>query len=124
MTIDESARRFTSDERSVAEYLAAQGAAVEALPEAQDAKNPDALVDRRPTEFKTPRAPSVNAVTQNIKRAKLQASDVVIDGRRVGLSHGTARQGLADAVRKYGNQLTSVQVLGPDFQLRWPPGES
>lgn len=109
--IVEVAREFDQKERAIANYFVDLGVNVEAIKPVDSIdyfKNPDALFRWSPddsgrlTELKTLNSGSNEAVRKNILRAGEQlddhgGGDVVIDGRKVGLTEAEARRGYARA---------------------------
>jgi hypothetical protein len=132
------ARAFQPHELPTAELLASEGKSVHARAEvdAQNVKNPDALVRTAPddpgtyAEFKRPTANSTKAVKKALTDAEKQLRDyggglAVIDGRAVQLSREVAEAGLARAaglVRSDARALPSeVRILlGDGTQIQVP----
>lgn len=67
-------------------------------------------------------AATINAVRQNIKIAKAQADYVIIDGRRVGLSHGMAIRAVHAQVRA-GRMagIKELRILTSTGEYVWTP---
>jgi hypothetical protein len=132
------ARAFQPHELPTAELLASEGKSVHARAEvnAQNVKNPDALVRARPddpgtyTEFKQPQRPTDSAVKDEIRRAAKQldqygGGDLVLDGRANGLSREAAERGLRRALgqaQTHGSVLPSRIriVLGDGSSIHYP----
>ena len=121
--VDERARRFPPRERRVADYLAAEGAAVVARREdpAARRRQPDADVDGLATEFKSlDPDPSHGTVKQALKRGIGQAPHIVVDSRDSGLSQGNAHRGLARFLgTPEGRSFASIRLIGDDFDINW-----
>ncbi len=81
---------------------------------------PDAVVDGRPVEIKVLREATVNAIAQGVRRGRAQARSLVVDGRAVDLPVSVAIEGLAEAIRKYHEDLDDVMILCPDTDVHWP----
>ncbi len=81
---------------------------------------PDAVVDGGPTEIKVLREPTINAVAQGLRRGRAQARSLIIDGRGVDLPGAVAHEGLAEAIRKYGDDLDQVMILCREVDIHWP----
>jgi hypothetical protein len=118
-TIDESERQFTPEEREIAELLKGEGKDVKALPTQEGQRNPDAEVDGKPTEFKSPEpgadsATIRNEVNQSIKRGG-QARDIIIDARGTGMTEGEAERGLARVSGIARERLDTVRIIGDGF---------
>ena len=122
-TIDESGRTFTPEEGKIASKLAAEGKDVKALPENNPTgvRNPDALVDGKPTEFKTP-APGANSNTiknevSSSIRGTGQARNIVIDAENSGLTQVEAERALNRIAGIQNGKLDSVRIIGKGFDL-------
>jgi hypothetical protein len=104
--------------------LADQGKDVQAVPESSEpgVRSPDALVDGKPTEFKSldPGATSgtiKNTVGQSISGTG-QARDIVIDARGSGLDPAEAERGLARVGGIAGGKLDSVRIIGDGYDVQ------
>jgi hypothetical protein len=120
-TIDETERQFTPEEREIAELLKDEGKDVKALPEKEGQRNPDAEVDGKPTEFKSPEpgadsATIRNEVNESIKGGG-QARDIVIDARGTGMTEGEAERGLARVSGIARGRLDTVRIIGDGFDV-------
>jgi contact-dependent growth inhibition (CDI) system CdiA-like toxin len=120
--VDQRARTFLPAELAIAEVLADNGAAVVALVEdhSRPERQPDALVDGRVTEFKSlSRGASDATVKNQLRTARGQAPNVVIDARGSGLAEDSAALGLR---RFLGTPwakdcYASIVVLGDDYMI-------
>jgi hypothetical protein len=139
----DTAHYFNDNERSVADYLAANtGAYVESLATARDGRFPDALVgyswedfaagNVAVYEFKTlttsradPSTTITRAVGSSLARGG-QAPNIVIDGRGVDLSEAEAQRAIA-RVQGYltasQHSLDSLQIIGRDYYLYYLPND-
>jgi len=122
-TVDESAKPFSPKEKAIADTLAGEGKDVQAVPEskAPGVRSPDALVDGKPTEFKSldPGATSAtikNQVSQSIKGGG-QARDIIIDARGSGLDATEAARGLGRVGGIAGGKLDSVRIIGDGYDV-------
>jgi hypothetical protein len=116
-------RQFLEEESSLARYLTREGRRVEPLPEdhSMGVRQPDALVDSIPTEFKSvrPGASSStirNAVNDSIKGGG-QARNIIIDARGSGLTLAEAQRGLLRARGIAKGKLDSIRIIGDDFDI-------
>ena len=122
-TIDESLRKFTPRERKVAEVLAAEGKAVQAIPESliPGQRSADALVNGAQVEFKS-LAPGANngtvknAINASIKRGG-QARNFVIDARGSGLTHREAERALNRIQGIARGKIARIRILGDNYVL-------
>lgn len=71
-TVDESAKPFSPKEKAIADTLAGEGKYVQAVPESKvpGVRSPDALVDRKPTEFKS-LDPAATSGTVDLEKSTL-----------------------------------------------------
>jgi hypothetical protein len=128
--IDESAKTFNADERAIADQLAKDGRDVTAVAERQGAgRNPDAMVDGKPVEFKTmketPGSNMDSGTVKNIldKSAKGggQAPEIIIDARGINISAEEAQAGIQ---RYLGNKqpvYESIEIwLQDGTKITWP----
>ena len=121
-SVDQSARAFLPAELAIAEVLADRGAVVVALAEDSSVRRrqPDALVDGRVTEFKSLSRGATDATVKNqLRTAKGQAPNVVIDARGSGLAEDSAALGLR---RFLGSpwaegRYASILVLGDEYMI-------
>ncbi|WP_433005908.1 hypothetical protein [Kribbella sp. CA-294648] len=112
--------KFLASEQDTAERLAAEGWRVDGRLEdhtAQHKKNPDSMVRKHRAdrgtvvEFKTPTSGAANAIKRNINDASeqvLPAGEVVIDGRKVGLTEGDALRAFRRACGQPGKTVADV----------------
>lgn len=119
--LDERARRLPEAERRAVELWLVEGCEVEALaPSAvPGVKTADVRVDGVPWEIKTLRGAAVHTISANVRHGRKQAARVLLDIRQTNLTETQAAEGLAQAVRKYGPDLTQIRILGADFELDW-----
>lgn len=121
---------FIPKEREVAQRLEAEGWRVDArlaIHTLRHWKNPDAMVRKtrhdtgRVVEFKTPDSGSISAVKRNINDASEQIpsdGEVVIDGRKIGLTEdGALRAFLRACGQPGGTVATKVHVILGDGRL-------
>ncbi|MDT0319416.1 CdiA C-terminal domain-containing protein [Streptomyces millisiae] len=120
--VDEIDGTFTPRERTIAELLHAEGRYVWAVGETNARQTPDALVDGRPTEFKTPDPGAVpNTIKNNLNAAKRQARNAVVDARSSGLSEAEAREGLNRFLRNNPpDRMDHIRIIGQDYEIVWP----
>lgn len=118
--LDESARRLSHEELAVARMLVREGHDVRSVATGP-VSSPDLTVCRRETEIKTPQLGATRATVNNeLRRARNQGTDVIIDARRSGLQRSAAQQGVADfAARSDRGRVESVRVLGAGFDLSY-----
>jgi hypothetical protein len=121
-SVDQRARAFLPAELAIAETLADRGAAVVALVEDSSVgrRQPDALVDGQVTEFKSLSRDATDATVKNqLRTAKGQVPNVVIDARGSGLAENSAALGLRRFLGSpWGRgRFESILVLGDDYVL-------
>ncbi|QIZ35326.1 hypothetical protein [Saccharopolyspora sp. ASAGF58] len=127
-TTDET--RFSSDERSVAERLAQTGPnIVRRVPHGKDDRTADATVNGSLVEFKTlqqkdGQIPTRKTVKKMIRKSQNkggQSPDVIIDGRKTGLTPEEALNGLKAYLNAPENadKLSRVRVWGKVFDFDW-----
>jgi Contact-dependent growth inhibition CdiA C-terminal domain len=121
--VDESERKFTREEKKLADYLKDQGHDVKALREDHSlpGRKADSEMDGKRTEFKyvDPGASSGtirNSVNASVKGGG-QARDIIIDARGSGLSEAEARRGLARAGGITRGRVDSVRIVGDGFDI-------
>ncbi|MHC9293482.1 hypothetical protein ACRCUN_13500 [Mycobacterium sp. LTG2003] len=122
-TIDESAKPFSPEERKVADLLADEGKEVRSVKEAETPgqRTPDAIVDGKPTEFKTLGEDASNSTVKNaLNSAKGQADNAIIDGRGSGISQEEARRGLDRFLGVNPERMTSIRIVGDGWEIVWP----
>ncbi|MFL6140434.1 MAG: hypothetical protein ACJ72N_01015 [Labedaea sp.] len=124
--VDESARRFSPPERKIADRLATDGHDVTSVPELGPGRNPDAMVDGRPTEFKSMQdEPADSGNVKNIldKSAKRggQAPDILIDAEGVNLSREDALAGIQRFLGNKKGNFDSITIwLSDGTTVVWP----
>jgi len=120
--IDESERRFSPEERRIAEILAREGRMLSAKAEVNYRRIGDAIVDGVLVEFKnlaTTTADSEtigNTVNNSIRRGG-QARHIIIDARRSGLTEVEAIRGLARVRNITRGMMDSVRIIGDGFDV-------
>ena len=125
-TIDESARKFSPEEKKIADTLADEGKSVKALAESEQegVRAADALVDGKPTEFKTMASGADSATVRNEVNNSIrnggQARDMIMDARGSGLSEAEAGRGLARAAGISRGKIDSMRIIGDGFNKVWP----
>jgi hypothetical protein len=113
---DESSRRLSHEELSVARLLVAEGHDVRTVPVASH-PTPDLLVCGRGTEIKTlsPGATS-DTVRNALCHARRQGTDAIVDARASGLGPVTAELGVAKFAAGADRGLVErVRVLGTGY---------
>jgi Contact-dependent growth inhibition CdiA C-terminal domain len=117
---------FQPHELVIAERLAKEGWRIDArkADHASGDKNPDAMIRKGAAErgliveFKTPTKNSSSTIRRNISDASDQASEVVIDGRNVGLTEAEAWRAYRRAVGQPGKTIANVvHILLGDGRL-------
>jgi hypothetical protein len=118
--LDESARRLSHEELAVARLLVKEGHDVRSVATAEQ-PTPDLTVCGRMTEIKTPRLGATGATVNNeLRRARRQGADVIVDARQSGLHRLAAQKGVADfAGRTDRGRIETVRVLGAGFDLSY-----
>jgi hypothetical protein len=121
-TLDESARRLSHEELSVARLLTAEGHDVRALA-VGPGPTADLSVCRRDTEVKSLRPGATAAtVTNALRRARQQGTDVVVDARSSGLTASGAQRGVdAFATRFDRGRVERIRVVGDGFDRSYGP---
>jgi len=120
--IDESERRFSPEERRIAEILVREGRMVSAKAEVKHKRMGDAIVDGTLMEFKsltTTTADSEtirNTINNSIRRGG-QARHIIIDARRSGLTEVEAIRGLARVRNITRGMMDSVRIIGDRFDV-------
>jgi hypothetical protein len=122
--------KFTEKERATADRLEEEGWRVDARPDdhgKQHMKNPESMVRKNPadegliTEFKRPESNAVDAIKRNMKKASKQVphedGEVVIDGRKVGLTQETADAAYADLVKYKDTRAAKIYVILADGRM-------
>lgn len=133
--LDESARRLSHEELSVAEAFRGDGHDVSSVAESRKGgRVPDLLVCGEPVEVKSfcaaadrQRAPSPQGVFNKLVDGAGQAPHVVLVGSGSGLSVETVRRGLSMYEAAYANPptgrplpvLASVRAMGDGYDLAW-----
>jgi len=123
---DESARRVSWEELTVAQVLVCEGHLVRALSE-RPRRGPiaDFEVCGVPTEVKTldPGA-SARTLANALLRGRDQGDVVIVDASRSGLPRWSAGRGVAlFAARQPLGRVEAVRVLGAGFDLRYDRGQ-
>ncbi|WP_432877719.1 hypothetical protein ACQPYH_29320 [Kribbella sp. CA-245084] len=121
---------FEPHELVIAERLAEEGWRIDVRPadhSRQHQKNPDVMVRRSASsrgvvvEFKTPTSLKNSAIKRNMNRGSGQSGtdgEVVIDGRRIGLSEEDAERAFRRACGQPGSKVASiVHVILGDGRL-------
>lgn len=137
-TLDESARRLSHEELSVAEAYRGAGHDVRSVAESRKGgRVPDLLVCGEPVEVKSfcaaadrQRAPSPQGVFNKLVDGAGQAPHVVLVGGESGLSLETIRRGLSlyesARLNPPGERplpdLSSVRAMGDGYDLAWARG--
>jgi hypothetical protein len=118
--LDESARRLSHEELAVARLLVREGHDVRSVATGLE-KSADLTVCLRETEIKTPQLGATRATVNNeLRRARNQGTDVIIDARHSGLQRLPAQQGVADFAGRFDRgRVESVRVLGAGFDLSY-----
>lgn len=119
--VEERGRKFKAPERKIADYLAADGNDVAALPEpAGRGRKADAAVNGRPVEFKSPTTTGYRTTLNACREATrggAQAPSVVIDVRGREATEAEARAGVDAARPRMKNRLDHVRVIGDTFDV-------
>jgi hypothetical protein len=116
---------FQAKERAMADRLEQEGWRVDGRPEdhtKQRLKNPECMVRKNPadegliTEFKALDSGEVGAVKRNVKKAAKQVppdGEVVLDGRKVGLTEENVAEAFA-GLQRFGDSVaaTTHVILG------------
>ncbi len=120
-SIDESDRKFSPEEKLIADVLSGEGKTVKSLPEPGTTRVPDASVDGVPTEFKTLNPGASDGTVKNVINNSIkgggQARDIVIDARGSGLTAEQALKGLARAKGIARGLIDSVRIIGDGFDI-------
>jgi hypothetical protein len=121
--IDERAKKFSPEERRIAEYLAGTGPAVVSVSEGYGVygRTADARVNDVPVEFKSldPGA-SDRTVKAALNSAKGQARYAAIDARGSGLTEDQAHHGIRRfSGTPHGNRLDAVLIVGDNYTIDW-----
>ena len=122
-TIDESLRPFTARERLIAVVLAAEGKAVQAIPERliPGERSADAWVEGHPVEFKSLAPSATSATVRNVINASMkrggQAREIIVDARGSGLAQPEAIRALARIQGITRGRLDRIRLLGDGYEL-------
>jgi hypothetical protein len=120
-TVDETERQFSPEEKKIADMLADEGKNVTAVQPQPGQRTGDALVDGKPTEFKSAQPGATDATIRNEVNNSIrkggQARDIVIDARGSGLARDAAAKGLARARNITRGRIDSVRVIGDDYDI-------
>jgi len=120
--IDESARRFSPEERAIAEILASEGKVVYAQAETKLKRTGDAIVDDIVVEFKSLAKMEAdsetvrNTINNSIRRGG-QARHIIIDVRDAGLTEVDAIRGLARTKNITRGMIDSIRIIGDGFDV-------
>jgi len=120
--IDETERRFSPEEKVIAEILANEGKHVRAKAELKHKRSADSEVDGVLVEFKsftikTADSGTVrNTINHSIRRGG-QARHIIIDARTSGLTKVEAVRGLIRARNLTRGMIDSVRIIGDAFDL-------
>jgi hypothetical protein len=130
-SIDESERKFSLEERKIAEILESEGKHIRALVEGEQAgRVADALVGEQPlskeypgiqTEFKVlyrnaTSATVRNSINNSIRRGG-QARHIILYALGSGLSEVEGERGLARARSITRGRVDSVRIIGDGFDI-------
>ncbi|WP_283134103.1 hypothetical protein [Rhizohabitans arisaemae] len=114
-------------ERTIAEHLRDRHKInLRSVDEAQQhitAQNsPDAIHDdtKSTVEMKSINSSNPSKMATRIILATRQSRNVVVDVRPSGMSRERAISGLSEALRKAGQNLNEVLIIGNDFEISWP----
>jgi hypothetical protein len=121
--VDESAKPFSQEERKIADLLAGEGKEVTAVKESSvpGQRTADAVVDGKPTEFKSVADGATNTNVKNaLDSAKGQADNAIVDGRGTGLTQEEAQRGLNRFLGANPDRMTSIRIVGDGWQISWP----
>ncbi|MGP8161817.1 MAG: hypothetical protein ACLQGJ_11480 [Candidatus Dormibacteria bacterium] len=132
-SVEECARPFSAPELRIAEVLANEGDTVAAVCPTNDVRTYDAVVNGRPTEFKTVNGPKGGVATNVTVRSALssangqfgtitpgQMSNVVLDSRGSGLTEAEAERGLQRWLGTGRNRLDTIRIIGDGWGITWP----
>ena len=114
-----------SDEKAIADFLVAEGRDVWQIRRSNEAgRLPDAMVDGRPTEFKTINTDNHNAIQRTLWSSRGQADRVVLDARETGQTTDGVVRAINEYLRTPENRVRTqyVRVLGNGFEVIWRPG--
>ena len=114
--LDESARRLSHEELAVAHVLVAEGHAVRSLAPSAG-PTADLSVCERETEIKSLRPGATAAtVTNALRRARRQGTDVIVDARSSGLSGLAAQRGVDTFAARFDRgRVERIRVVGDGF---------
>jgi hypothetical protein len=121
-TFDETERRVSWDELSVARALVAEGHQVRALHErGGERRRPDFDVCGVPTEVKTlDRGASLYTVANAMMRGRAQGDVLIVDATRSGLSRRQAALGVRRFAEKGQlGRIGEARVIGAGFSLSY-----
>ena len=118
--------KFSSEEKSIADYLKAMGRKVE--PNSDEGKaglgrQPDAIIDGLRTEFKTidlkttpiPGSNTIKNIVADSARRGGQARELIIDARHTCLSKDEAQRGIFRALGANKGKIDRVTVMGNGY---------
>jgi hypothetical protein len=114
--LDESRRRLSHEELAAADVLVAEGHDVRSLA-AGAGPTADLSVCQRETEIKSLRPGATAAtVTNALRRARRQGTDVLIDARSSGLSVVAAQRGVDSFAARFDRgRVERIRVVGDTF---------
>jgi hypothetical protein len=114
--LDESRRRLSHEELAAARVLVAEGHDVRSLA-AGVGPTADLAVCQRETEIKSLRPGATAAtVTNALRRARRQGTDVLIDARSSGLSVLAAQRGVDTFAARFDRgRVERIRVVGDTF---------
>jgi hypothetical protein len=130
-SIDESERKFSVEERKIAEILESEGNHIKALVEGgQAGRFADALVGDQPISKEYPGVPTEfkvlyqnatsatvrNSINNSIRRGG-QARHVILYAIGSGLTEADAARGLARARSITRGRVDSVRIIGDGFDI-------
>jgi Contact-dependent growth inhibition CdiA C-terminal domain len=126
--IDESQKKFSPEEKAIANRLADQGHDVTALKESNvpNVRTPDSVVDGVPTEFKTvqtetPSSKTVMRTLNDSARNGGQARDIIIDSTENGkLSESDALAGIRRFAGLGMDAYDHITIWGDGWTVTWP----
>jgi hypothetical protein len=115
-SLDESRRRLSHEELAAAQVLVAEGHDVRSLAVGAG-PTADLSVCQRETEIKSLRPGATAAtVTNALRRARRQGTDVLIDARSSGLSVLAARRGVDTFAARFDRgRVERIRVVGDTF---------
>ncbi|HLP87533.1 MAG TPA: hypothetical protein VK184_02865 [Nostocaceae cyanobacterium] len=122
-SIDESEKKFSPQERKIAEVLEKEGHYVKAKKESEvdGERTADAEVNGILAEFKSFGSGATNGTVKNVINKSIkrggQARYIIIDARGSGLTEAEAIQGLERVKNITRGKLDSVRIIGDGFDI-------